>query len=89
MSADSSGYEVNFEPHFNVLTRSGKAHFSNIKDAICELVDNSIQATNQNPTPIGRSIRLFLIIGRSTGTSFLVVWDNGCGMDAQVIMKSG
>jgi nitrogen fixation/metabolism regulation signal transduction histidine kinase len=73
--------EVSYEPHFNVLTKSGKAHFSNVKDALCELVDNSIQATKDNGAADGRTIKVFIELGLTAGSSYVVVWDNGRGMD--------
>ena len=86
-SMETTLSEVCHEPLFNALTKSGKAHFSNVKDARCELVDNSIQATKDNGASVGRTIKVFIELGPTEGSSYLVVWDNGCGMDEKGIAE--
>src|SRR5690554_3825251 len=54
-----------------------------ISDAISELVDNSIQATMDNDNK--RSIKIQMVTGGSNKQSFLLVWDNGCGMDRDTV----
>ncbi|CAM9172184.1 unnamed protein product, partial [Ectocarpus sp. 12 AP-2014] len=66
--------EVSYQPHFNTITKTGDAHFSKIPHAVAELVDNSIQATTDNPGP--RTVEIEVELG-GRGGSFLVVKDNG------------
>lgn len=35
--------EVNYQPHFNTITKTGEANFSKVPHAVAELIDNSIQ----------------------------------------------
>ncbi|CAM9669020.1 unnamed protein product, partial [Ectocarpus sp. 12 AP-2014] len=71
--------ETCYPPHFNTITKTGEAHFSKISHAVAELIDNSIQATTDNTGP--RTVEIEVDLG-SRGGSFLVVRDNGRGMNA-------
>ncbi|CAM9825307.1 unnamed protein product [Scytosiphon promiscuus] len=71
--------EVSYQPHFNTITKTGDANFSKIPHAVAELIDNSIQATTENPGP--RKVEVEVELG-GRGGSFLVVRDNGKGMNA-------
>ena len=48
-------------------------------------MDNSIQATLRNSPRDGRKIRTLFQMGNTEGSSFLIVWDNGQGMDSEGI----
>ncbi|CAM9801347.1 unnamed protein product [Pylaiella littoralis] len=71
--------EVSYQPHFNTITKTGHANFSKIPHAVAELIDNSIQATTDNTGP--RTVEVQVELG-GRGGSFLVVRDNGKGMNA-------
>ncbi|CAM9280554.1 unnamed protein product [Ascophyllum nodosum] len=71
--------EVSYQPHFNTITKTGDANFSKIPHAVAELIDNSIQATNSNSG--ARTVEVEVELG-GRGASFLVVRDNGRGMNA-------
>ena len=84
--AVGQAYEITNVPHYHTLTESGKSHFYRPADAIAEFLDNSIQACKY-VAPI-RSIDIsFFFAGDSnapgTSTGFLVVADNGSGMNVQ------
>jgi len=36
-------FEISYMPHHNTLTKTGRANFSRLPDAVAELCDNSIQ----------------------------------------------
>ena len=80
---------VDATPHCNTLTESGEAHFSEMSHAVAELVDNSVEALVDESQ--ARRVDVMVYLDRrdvqSSGSesdgsgSFLVVFDNGCGMD--------
>eukprot|EP00903_Cladosiphon_okamuranus_P018047 g16608.t1 len=76
---DDVELEVSYQPHFNTITKTGEANFSKIPHAVAELIDNSIQATTDNSGP--RTVEVEVELG-GKGGSFLIVRDNGKGMNA-------
>eukprot|EP00752_Nemacystus_decipiens_P004173 g3816.t1 len=76
---DDVELEVSYQPHFNTITKTGDANFSKIPHAVAELIDNSIQATTDNSGP--RTVEVEVELG-GKGGSFLIVRDNGKGMNA-------
>lgn len=65
---------VDQTPHYATLTESGRV-FTRVADAIAELCDNAIQATHKNLKTMKIEVNLI--------NSFLVVTDNGIGMDEE------
>ncbi|CAM9885306.1 unnamed protein product, partial [Ectocarpus fasciculatus] len=68
---------IKFSPHIGTLLGAGASHLNRIDDGVAELIDNSIQATRGNAE---RKVEVEVVLGAKS-TSFLVVRDNGCGMD--------
>lgn len=89
-----------YVPHHRTLTKSGQSHFSSklsnisigssyfaigVSDAIAEFIDNSLQATQANPSD--RNIRINLELDFYSGASFLTIYDNGKGMNEDDIRR--
>ena len=79
---DRGTTEISFIPHPGALTNSGRSHFSRPADGLAEFIDNSIQACRDHASE--RSIKIGLYLDESTesGTGYLTICDNGCGMNA-------
>ncbi|XP_065660153.1 structural maintenance of chromosomes flexible hinge domain-containing protein 1 isoform X3 [Hydra vulgaris] len=70
---------LKYDVHPNALTQSGNYHFSSPYQAICEFIDNGIQATNDNP--IARDITIYIF----STQKIICILDNGKGMYAEEI----
>ena len=76
---------ISFVPHTNTITESGKSHFSLPSHAAAELIDNAIQACKDEKA---RNVKLSLFYNKEKeGTGYLMVADNGCGMDPSTLQQ--
>eukprot|EP01105_Mastigella_eilhardi_P025535 TRINITY_DN6983_c0_g1_i37.p1 TRINITY_DN6983_c0_g1~~TRINITY_DN6983_c0_g1_i37.p1 ORF type:complete len:1263 (+),score=274.06 TRINITY_DN6983_c0_g1_i37:3-3791(+) len=88
--------DEDFTPHPAIMTDGGKHCYYELESdgegkgkkpfplAFAEFVDNSIGAT---VTCAKRVVRIFVIIGCSPGDSYIVVLDNGVGMDSKALKE--
>ena len=78
----ATSHVIDYQPHPNTLTKSGKRNFNCVKDALAELCDNSIQSTEDK---VDRQVKVIVSISRAHNDSYIIVWDNGRGMDVNGI----
>lgn len=71
--------KINITPHKSIYHKIGEANYS-ISDAIAELVDNSIDAANEE------GVEIFIILDKNNGK--IIVQDDGMGMDKNTAAKS-
>ena len=77
-------FDINFVPHHSTLTTSGRSNYSRVVDALAQFVDNSVQACRENA--MRREISIRFIFAGSVG-SFVIISDNGCGMDKDCLTE--
>ena len=82
--SSSDNIPINYQPHFHTLTKAGERNFSNLKDALCELCDNAIEAT-KDCAEKARDVKVILSVSPRTEGTYIIVWDNGTGMDVDQI----
>eukprot|EP01039_Chlorochromonas_danica_P002706 gene2706-2956_t len=80
MTEDHAMETIQYEPHYKSVTEQGRHHFNRHADALAELIDNSIQFSKDvNNSMISISTH------QNSPSNFVVVADNGCGMDVDDI----
>ena len=80
-----SGEEFDFTPYHGIFTECAH-HFKRLSDGLAEFIDNSLQACSQDSS-IPTNVKVSFHLGKSEhDESFVVIYDNGCGMD-QTEMK--
>jgi len=82
-SLASQKFKIDITPSKTILTKGGNSEYD-LVSAICELVDNSIQALRSSTEKRQIQIRL-KTSAESTGTIY--VWDNGKGMNLQELKR--
>ena len=76
---------IEFEPHYHTLTDGGKSHFVRVADALAEFCDNAIEAC-KNSIP-RRVIRIVAGLSKSRNDNFMLIMDNGYGMDSNKLKE--
>ena len=77
---DINAEEFDFTPYYGVFTDCSR-NFKRISDGLAEFIDNSIQACGEDPS-VPTKVKISFHLGASErDDSFVVIYDNGCGMD--------
>ncbi|KAF2077867.1 hypothetical protein CYY_000829 [Polysphondylium violaceum] len=77
---------VDITPSKNILLKAGTSEY-NFTNAIAEFIDNSIQAVRDNEVN-NRIVKVNIAKpNSSTNLTTITVWDNGCGMNKDVLQR--
>src|ERR1700691_3549473 len=79
MNQESKNEYIDITPDKSIYHKIGEANYS-ISDALAELVDNSIDAANED------GVEIFIILDKKDGK--IIIEDNGQGMSKEIASKS-